>query len=77
MAVAFPAFAAVGSMPSIREIVWDVILVLGVGLIFGLLHYLVSVTPFISAPIKQVLQWALVLVAILLIIYVILGFLGL
>ena len=68
-------FAAMPHL-SIREIVWDVVIVLGVAIVFGLLGYLIDKAPFIDPPWKQGLRWGLLLVAVLIIIYVILGFLG-
>lgn len=77
MAVAFPAFAVTGTIPSIREIVWDVVQLLGIGVIFGILYYLVGAAPFINDVFKKLLQYAIILIGALLAIFVILGFLGL
>lgn len=75
---AAPAFAA-SRMPefNIREIVWNVLILAGVAVIFGLLDYAVSKAPFISEPIKSFIHWALVVFACLILIFLILGFLGL
>jgi len=77
--VATPVMAFAGSMPhfSIREVVWDVVCIIGVGIIFGLLDYLLQAAPLINATFKQIGRYLLIVVAVLIVIYIILGLLGL
>lgn len=76
--VLFPslAFAALPAF-DIRSVIWNVVVLLGVGAIFGLLNFLVDRAPFIGEPWKQYIKYFLILVAVLIIIYLILGLIGL
>lgn len=72
-------FAAQSRMPdfNIRDIIWNILILLGVAVIFGLIDYLVGKAPFISEPIKSFIHWALIVAACLILIFIILSFLGL
>ncbi len=78
LALASPLAFAASRVPefNIREIVWDVVILIGVALIFGLLYYLIDAAPFIPAPFKQFIKYGLLVVAVLIVIFIILGFLG-
>jgi len=74
------ALAAQGSvMPAvnIRNIVWNVVILLVVGMVLGLLHYAVGQAPFLQPPWKSGLQWGILIIGILIIIYILLGMVGL
>ena len=69
------AFAA--GPPPMRTILWDVMIVVGIALVFGLLDLLVRKAPWIDADVKIGVRYALLVILVLYIIYLILGFLGL
>jgi hypothetical protein len=76
----WPLSALAASGPpdlSVRQLVWYFFVLLGVAVIFGLIHYAVKTAPFITEPFKSVLLWIIVLAGILLAIYIILGLIGL
>jgi hypothetical protein len=70
------AFAAQQSL-NIRGIIWDVVVLGGVAVIFGLLWYAIDKAPFIMEPLKGFIKWMLIVVAVLICIYMILGWIGL
>lgn len=74
--VAGPAVAAMPHL-NVREVVWDVVVLIGIAVIFGLLAYAIDKAPFIGEPFKAFGKYALILIAVLIIIYIILGLLGL
>lgn len=47
-----------------------------VGIILGLLHYLVGLAPFIPAIFKTILQWLIILVGVLVLINFLLALIG-
>ncbi len=75
--VATSVFAA-GSMPhlNIRTLLWDLFVLLGVGVIAGIAYYLVDQAPFINAMFKTILKYAIIFVLCILLIYLILGWIG-
>lgn len=62
---------------NIREIIWNIVVLAGIAVCFGLLDYGVSKAPFITEPIKLFIHWILIVIACLLLIFMILGMLGL
>lgn len=74
-----PLAVASGQIPplNIRGILWDIIVIVGVAVILGIVDYFVRIAPFIGSPMKAFIHWAIVVIACLLIIYLILGFIGL
>ncbi len=75
--VAAPVLAA-GSIPhlNIRTLLWDLFVLGGVALIAGIAYYLIEKAPFIDAMFKTILQYAILLVLGILVIYLILGWIG-
>ena len=73
----FPVLAA-GSLPPlhIREMLFDLMILVGVGIILGIAWYLVGAAPFINDMFKKVLQYAILVVGGLILIYLILGWIG-
>lgn len=69
MAFAMPAL-------NMRSIVWNVVVLLGVAAVFGILHLIVRRAPFIEEPWKPYINWFLLVVAALIVIYLILDFIG-
>jgi hypothetical protein len=47
-----------------------------VGVVLGLLYYLVQIAPFIPAIFKQILGWLIILFGVLILINVLLGLIG-
>lgn len=72
--VPLPAFAAINM--SIEGLVEFVIYLLVIGLIFGILLFIVGRAPFIPAPWKEVITWIIYLVGALMVINILLGFAG-
>lgn len=73
----FPTLAlAASGPPSVREIIWYVFVIIGVGIIFGLLHVAIDKAPFIDDTFKKAGKYLVILAAILIIIYIILGIIG-
>ena len=75
----FSPLALAAGLPAIniREIVWQIIVLVGIAVVLGLVDYAVQAAPFINAPIKAFVHWALIVIGCLLLIYFILGWIGL
>lgn len=78
-AFAAPAALAASSMPAlnIRAVLWDLFVLLGVGVVLGIAYFLVGAAPFINDMFKKILQYAVLFVGAILLIYLILGWIGL
>jgi uncharacterized membrane protein YedE/YeeE len=61
---------------NIRTIVMYVVTLVFIAVVLGLLDYWVQKAPFIADPVKAFIHWGLIGVAVLILIYIILGFLG-
>lgn len=70
-----PVMAA---MPSVtpRQIVYDILILVGLGLIFGLLVFLIRKAPFIPPDVKQWIEYALYVLVVIAVIFAILSFIG-
>ncbi len=75
LALASPLALASINM-SVEGLVEFVIYLLVIGIIFGILLFIVGRAPFIPEPWKQVIVWIIYLVGALLVINVLLGFAG-
>lgn len=71
------AFAA-RSFPALnlRALLWDLFILCGVGVILGIAYVLIDQAPFINAMFKIVLKYLVILVGGILLIYLILGWIG-
>ena len=66
------------AMPNLtpRQIVYDILILVGLGLIFGLLVLLIRKAPGIPADVKQWIEYALYVLVVIAVIFVILSFIG-
>lgn len=62
---------------NIRAILWNILVLAGIAVIFGIVDYAVSKAPFIQEPVKQVVHWVLVVILCVVLIFFLLDFLGL
>jgi hypothetical protein len=61
---------------NVMTIVWDVVIIIGLLIIFGILFYLIDKAPLIPPLGKQLLKYFLLLVGALVVIFFILRFIG-
>ncbi len=73
-----PIVYAAGSFPAmnIRALLWDLFVLVGIGIIAGIVYALVDQAPFINAMFKTILKYAVLLIVGIFIIYLILGWIG-
>jgi len=78
LALASPLALAASSMPeiNIRAILWNLFVLLGIGVILGIAYYLIGAAPFINDMFKKILQYAVIFVGAVILIYLILGWIG-
>lgn len=74
-----PSLAFAYSVPAfnIRAILWNILVLAGIAVIFGIVDYAISKAPFIADPVKQVVHWVLVVILCIILILFLLDFLGL
>lgn len=61
---------------SLTIMVHFILMLLGVGIIAGLLYWLIGSAPFIPDPFKKGLQWVVLALCVVLLIYMIIGLIG-
>lgn len=72
--IAMPAFAAIGV--SVEGLVEFVVYLLVIGLIFGILLFIVARAPFIPPEWKNIINWIIYLIGALMVINILLSFAG-
>lgn len=65
-------FAAISGSDAINSL----LVLLVVGVVLGLLHYLVGIAPFLNATFKTVLQWLIIGLGVFFLINFLLGLIG-
>ena len=78
LALASPLVLASSNFPdlNIRTLLWNLFVLCGLGIVFGIAYYLVGAAPFINDLFKKILQYAIIAVGGILLIYLILGWIG-
>lgn len=74
-----PLAWAASSLPNIniREVIWQIIVVLVVLGVLAILDYIIQSAPIIGAGAKPILRWILIVIGCLYVIYMVLGWVGL